>query len=238
MSRTFKFPSNKNWTKEELISFVKEEIRLWEEGKIRAPIHACGGNEDQLIEIFKEIKPNDYVLSSHRNTYHAILHGVDRDALMAEILGDAKGKCNGRARSMGFIDASRNFYSSAIVGGMCGIGVGIAWALKQEQDNFRNDPLNIDEFAVKPPSRHVWCFVGDGVLDGGHFWEALQYVESNDLPLTFVVEDNNRATCSDKLARGIGNSITRNTLGTSKHIIGYAYEPTYPHVGNGKYVAF
>lgn len=225
-------------TKQDLIDFVNKEVALWEAGKIKAPIHACSGNEDQLIEIFKEIKPNDYVLSTHRNTYHALLHGVDPDKLMAEIMGDIAGTCSGRARSMGFIDTSRNFYSSAIVGGMCGIGVGIAWALKQEQDNFKNDPLNIDEFAVKPPERHVWCFVGDGVIDGGHFWEALNYTEGFDLPITFVCEDNNRATCTETKDRCGSNLGLREIIKGHPNVRWYYYTPTYPHVGSGKYVQF
>jgi len=220
--------------KQQLIDFVTLEKTAWEAGRIKAPVHLCGGNEDQLIEIFKEIKPNDYVLSSHRNTFHALLHGVDPEFLMAEIMGDVSGTCNGRARSMGFIDTSRNFYSSAIVGGMCAIGVGIAWALKQEQDNFKNDPLNIDEFAVKPPERHVWCFVGDGVIDGGHFWEALNYAEGWDLPIRFVIEHNDRATCTSWEDRNGKLMLGFNT----RRVITYSYKPTWPHVGSTKYVQF
>lgn len=223
-------------TAQQLIDFVNEEVKAWEAGKIKAPCHFAGGNEDQLIEIFKEIKPHDFVLGSHRNSYHALLHGVDPSKLMAEIMGDVSGPCNGRARSMGFIDPTRNFYASAIVGGMCNIGVGIAWALKQEQDNFKNDPLNIDEFAVKPPTRHVWCFVGDGVLDGGHFWEALQYAVSWELPITFIVEDNDRATCTTKSMRLERSHLDVDDI--NRYLKHYYYEPTYPHVGSGKYIAF
>lgn len=222
-------------TCQDLVDFELRVKALWEAGQIKAPLHLCGGNEEQLIEIFKEVKPHDYVFSTHRNHYHALLHGVPPEALLAEICGHAWGTCMGKARSMGFIDAGRHFYSSAIVGGLAAVAVGTAWALRQQQ---LADPLAIDEHAA---TRHVWCFVGDGALDGGHFWEALNYAIGNGLPVTFVIEDNDRATCSSKKDRGawFGNYLAR----TLKHNYGayvrqYSYEPTYPHVGSGTYVQF
>lgn len=227
--------------KQDLIDFVNEEKLAWEQGLIKAPVHLCSGNEDQLIEIFKDIKPHDYILSSHRNTYHALLAGVSCNKLMDEILGKPSGDCLGRARSMGFIDVKHNFYSSAIVGGMCGIAVGIAWAIKEQEKQVQIDPCSTDEYTVLPPKKHVWCFVGDGVVDGGHFWESLQYAHGWDLPITFIIEDNDRATCTDVKSRlGTKESLDGawRTMLASKHVIHYEYKPTYPHVGTGKYVAF
>lgn len=224
--------------RQELIDFVTHEKALWESGKIKAPVHLCGGNEDQLIEIFKEIKPYDYVLSSHRNSYHALLHGVEASTLMGEILGqsqlpeDSSPLCKGRARSMGFISHRHRFYSSAIVGGCVNIAVGVAWALKRSNA----DELRIDEMAAPP--RRVWCFVGDGALDGGHFWEALQYACAYDLPIRFVIEDNNRATCTsieDRLGTG---HLSLNWPYWKGMVTIYNYEPTWPHVGSGTYIQF
>lgn len=219
--------------KQQLIDFELRIKDAWEAGQIKAPVHFCGGNEDQLIEIFKEIKRDDIVYSSHRNHYHALLHGVEPSDLYNEILAMPSSLCGGHARSMGFINHRKHFYSSAIVGGCCAIAVGTAWALKQEQDN---NPLNIDEFATPP--RHVWCFCGDGVVDGGHFWEAVAYAEGYKLPVTFCIEDNNRATCTgikDRCGFAVG---LREIIKGHPNVKWYYYEPTYPHVGSGKYVAF
>jgi len=228
---------SKSLTKEDLIAFVDEEVKLWEAGKLKIPCHFSGGNEDQLIEIFKEIRPYDYVFSGHRNSYHALLHGVGADVLMDEICGISTALCKGRARSMGFIDHRHKFYASAIVGGCVNIAVGVAVALKRSNA----DELRIDEMATPP--RHVWCFVGDGAVDGGHFWEALQYAEGQELPITFVIEDNDRATCTDvdsregKKHRMRTGLLTQSAWG-SKYIKHYFYEPTFPHVGTGKYIQF
>lgn len=220
---------NQEWTPETLRAFVTEEAKQWEAGKIKAPCHFCGGNEEQLIDIFREIKRHDYVFSGHRNSYHALLHGVDPNDLMCEICGGEEAYCKGRARSMGFIHHKHKFYSSAIVGGCVNIAVGVAVALKQQ---WTIDPLSPDEVSSQ---RRVWAFIGDGAVDGGHFWEALQYAQGWDLPLTFVIEDNDRSTCTSKKARnGLKEMII---LGADK-VKHYNYTPTYPHVGTGKYIQF
>ena len=61
-----------------LIDFETEIKEIYEDGKITAPVHLSGGNEDQLIEIFKDVDKDDWVFSSWRNHYHALLHGVPR----------------------------------------------------------------------------------------------------------------------------------------------------------------
>lgn len=219
--------------KQDLINFEKNLASKWEAGEIRCPLHLCGGNEDELIEIFKDIKPNDYVFSSHRNHYHALLHGISPEVLQEEILGRSDALCCGRARSMGFISHAKHFYASAIVGGCCAIAVGVAWGLKEcNKDNYFCDE---DQESL---NRRVWCFVGDGVIDGGHFWEALQYAEGYKLPITFIIEDNNRATCSIIKDRCGINSELREIVKEHPNVRWYYYIPSWPHVGIGKYVQF
>ena len=43
-------------TKKELIDFELDIKKIYEAGKIRAPIHLSGNNEEQLLKIFKKIK--------------------------------------------------------------------------------------------------------------------------------------------------------------------------------------
>ena len=72
--------------KNDLINFELEIKKLYENGKIKAPIHLSGNNEHQLIEIFKKIKKNDWVFSTWRNHYHALLKGIPRNWLKKEIV--------------------------------------------------------------------------------------------------------------------------------------------------------
>jgi pyruvate dehydrogenase E1 component alpha subunit len=160
----------KQWTKEELIDFENRIGDLYMDNKLPFLFHLSGGNEDQLIEIFKNIKEGDYVISNHRSHYHALLHGIPPETVEDRIL-------NGR--SMFIYDRERNFFCSAIIGGTPAIAAGIAWALKR-----------------KGSDKKVWCFIGDMSAETGHFHEAYKYSLNHDLPITFVVEDNRKSVCS------------------------------------------
>ena len=67
---------------------------------------------------------SDWVFSSWRNHYHALLHGINEKWLLNEIL-------NGR--SMGIINSKRNFYSSSIVGGILPVALGVALSIKKRK---------------------------------------------------------------------------------------------------------
>ena len=190
----------KQWTKEELIAFEDHIGDLYMDNQLPFLFHLSGGNEEQLIDIFKDIKDGDYVISSHRNHYHALLHGVPPDIVEDRIK-------NGR--SMFIYDRERNFFVSAIIGGTPAIAAGIAWALKR-----------------KGSDQKVWCFVGDGTEDNGHLSEAVRYADGFDLPCKFIIESNDRS-CEASNADRWGN--TGNPTWDTSRVIKYHYEPTYPH---------
>jgi TPP-dependent pyruvate/acetoin dehydrogenase alpha subunit len=152
----------------DLIAFEKEVAEAFEAGKIRGPVHLSGGNESQLIEIFKEVRRTDWVFSTWRNHYHALLHGVPREKLMAHIL-------NGPSMNINFPE--HRFVTSAIVGGILPIACGVAAGIKRRGGTDR-----------------VWCFVGDMAATTGAFHEASRYASRQDLPIYFVTEDNDLST--------------------------------------------
>ena len=190
----------KKWTKEELIAFEDHIGDLYLDNKLPFLFHLSGGNEDQLIEIFENINEGDYVISNHRNHYHALLHGVPPEDVENRILD---------GRSMFIYDRQRNFFLSAIIGGTPAIAAGIAWALKR-----------------KGSDQKVWCFVGDGTEDNGHLAEAIRYVDGWDLPCTFVIESNDRS-CEASNADRWGK--TAHPEWNSPSVIRYKYNCTYPH---------
>jgi len=161
--------------KDELIVFEERIARLFEQAQIPYPIHLSGGNEDQLIEIFKEINERDYIFSTHRSHYHYLLAGGSPENLEKMIL---------QGKSMHIYDKHLNFLSSSILAGCSGIAAGVALALKRKNSN-----------------KKAWCFVGDGGEDEGHFYEAVKYVDGHDLSCTFIIEDNNRSVETPKEAR-------------------------------------
>ena len=99
--------SQVRWTSSQLIEFVNSIAEAHDKGYLPFMLHLPGGNEEQLIEIFAQIREGDYVLSTHRNMYHALLHGVSPESLKKQIF-------NGR--SMNITDRGKNFYVSAIIG--------------------------------------------------------------------------------------------------------------------------
>ena len=48
----------KKLTKKDLLKFETKISKLYEDKKIKGPIHLSGNNENQLIKIFKKIKRN------------------------------------------------------------------------------------------------------------------------------------------------------------------------------------
>ena len=73
-------------TKQELIDFETDIKDEFLQAKILAPIHLSDGNEDYLIEIFEHIDRNDWVFSTWRNHYHALLHGISPEWLKEQIM--------------------------------------------------------------------------------------------------------------------------------------------------------
>lgn len=106
-------------TAADLRAFEREVADAFEAKRIHAPVHLAGGNEDQLIEIFQEIARTDWVFSTWRSHYHALLHGIPRALVMEEILA---------GRSMMLHFPAYRFFTSAIVGGILPIACGVAAA--------------------------------------------------------------------------------------------------------------
>jgi pyruvate dehydrogenase E1 component alpha subunit len=214
-------------TKQELVDFEAEAAAAFNAGKIRAPLHLSGGNEDQLIEVFSRVKPHDWVFSTWRSHYHALLHGVPREQLMAKIL---------KGESISINVPELRFYSSAICGGCLPIALGVAWSLK------RNEPGVTDCGNIRAPYRatHVWCFVGDMAAEMGCFHEAVKYAANHDLPVTFVVEDNQKCVNADTAElwgnRSLVNRADRVPINGNVEV--YRYRLTWPHMGTGKFVQF
>ena len=155
-------------TEGDLISFEEEVKSYYGDAKITAPVHLSKGNEKELLDIFQYVHTEDWVFSSWRNHFHALLHGIDRDVLMKDVID---------GRSMSTSSLKPKFYSSSIVAGIIPIAVGVAKSLK-----------------MKNSQRIVWCFIGDMTFETGIFYEAHKYVNNFGLPLQFVVEDNNLST--------------------------------------------
>ena len=193
-------------TAKKLIDFEDYIKREYENGKIKGPIHLSKGNEKQLIQIFKYIDRQDFVFSAWRNHYHAMLHGVPSAVMLDQIFS---------GNSMGMNYDKPFLYSSSIVGGIIPIALGVAIAQKR---------LN--------SRRKVWCFIGDMTMETGSFFEAYKYSINFDLPLKFVIEDNNLSVHTPTKAAW------KKKMKKPNQTIHYTYKNQYPHHGTGKWINF
>lgn len=202
-------------TESDLISFENEIVELFEQKKIRGPIHLSEGNESTLIDIFKNIDKTDWVFSSWRNHYHALLHGVSREDLKEQIIN---------SYSMSVCSSQPKFLVSSIVGGTAPIAAGLAYSLKQ-----------------KGSPEHVWCFVGDMTAETGIYSESVKFAENYSLPVTFIIEDN-RESVGSSTARAWGfpeREVVNGYVKLSPYEWYYQYtKEKYPHVGVGKWISF
>ena len=72
--------------KEKLIRFEEEIAELFNSGKIKAPVHLYHGNEEQIINVFRKIKSNDWVFCTWRSHYQCLLKGVPEKQIKEEIV--------------------------------------------------------------------------------------------------------------------------------------------------------
>jgi TPP-dependent pyruvate/acetoin dehydrogenase alpha subunit len=156
------------YTSDELIAFEDNIVEHWEKGEIQGPVHLCNGNEEQLLEISKRMNDTDWVFSTWRSHYHALIKGVSPIWLKQEILD---------GRSITIVSEKDKFYASAIVSSIIPIAVGAAMAIKNNGG-----------------TEKVWCFVGDMAFETGQFYEMHKYATNLNLPIIFIVEDNGVST--------------------------------------------
>jgi len=157
-------------TPEDLIAFEKDIAAEFEAGNIKSPVHLSGGNESQLIDIFKDIRPEDWVLCQWRSHYHCLLKGVPSADVKAAILA---------GQSIALTFPCHRILASAIVGGVAPISTGLAWSIKRRRG-----------------SERVWCFVGDMTAESGIYHEASKYARRHALPVVWCVEDNGKSVCT------------------------------------------
>ena len=198
--------------KKELINFEEEIASLFNQGKIKAPVHLYQGNEDKIIEIFKKINKQDWVFCSWRSHYQCLLKGVPKEEIKNEIL-------SGRSISLCFPE--HKIYSSALVGGSIPIAVGAALSLKIKKDK----------------GTMVYCFMGEMTSETGIAHECIKYSISHDLPIHFIIEDNEKSVCTDTRNTWKLKKLTYEGV-NDKYVTFYSYKSKWPHAGAGKRIQF
>jgi len=143
-------------------------------GKVGGFCHLHIGQEGAAAGSIKPLREDDYVLTAYRDHTQAIAKGVSPNAVMAELYGRVDGASGGKGGSMHIFDAKVRFMGGyGIVGGQVPLATGMAWKIKyREEDSV------------------VLVFLGDAAVNQGGFHESLNMAGLWQLPILYVVENN------------------------------------------------
>jgi pyruvate dehydrogenase E1 component alpha subunit len=170
--------------KEELRSMLERMLlyRRFEEkaeeayaiGKIGGFCHLHIGQEAAAEGCIGPLREDDYVISAYREHTQALAKGLDPKVVMAELYGRAAGASGGKGGSMHVFGVDHSFMGGhGIVGGQVPLATGMGWAIK-----YRNE------------DRVTMCFMGDAAVNQGAFHESLNMAAIWNLPVIYVVENN------------------------------------------------
>ncbi len=157
--------------------FESECIKLYRQGFIRGYFHPYLGEEAIAVGVCAALKPDDYIVSTHRGHGHCIAKGAKLKKMVAEVFGKETGYCRGRGGSMHISDLSvGNLGANGIVGAGIPIGVGAGLGI-----------------SIRSTSQVVVIFFSDGASNNGVFAESLNLAAIWNLPVIFVLENNQYA---------------------------------------------
>ncbi len=147
----------------------------YRQGKVGGYMHVYIGMEATAVGFNEALRPGyDYVITAYRDHAQPILMGSDPVKVMAEIMGRADGLSRGKGGSMHIYDIERGFFGGwGIVGGHTPLGAGLAFAAKYRGED-----------------RVTLCYLGDGASNAGVFFESLNMAGLWDLPVIFIIENN------------------------------------------------
>jgi pyruvate dehydrogenase E1 component alpha subunit len=150
-------------------------------GLIHGTMHLSIGQEASAVGAVLRLRPDDYILSTHRGHGHCIAKGADPARMLAEFFGKETGYCRGRGGSMHIADVEGgNLGANGIVAGGLPIAVGVGMSIKAQRQD-----------------RVCVVFFGDGATNEGAFHEALNMASIWTLPVVFVCENNKYAMSMD-----------------------------------------
>jgi len=158
-------------------AFEEMAEQLYAVGKVHGTMHLSIGMEASAVGTIAALRPDDYILSTHRGHGHCIAKGADLERMMAEFMGKETGYCRGRGGSMHIADVQGgNLGANGVVGGGLATAMGVGLGLKMQGSD-----------------RICLCFFGDGAANLGPFHESLNMAAIWSLPVVYICENNQYA---------------------------------------------
>jgi pyruvate dehydrogenase E1 component alpha subunit len=178
--------------------FEEKAGQLYGMGLIGGFCHLYIGQEAVVVGLEAAAEEGDKRVTSYRDHGHMLACGMDPKGVMAELTGREGGYSKGKGGSMHMFSKEKHFYGGhGIVAAQVPIGAGLAFADKYNENG-----------------RVTFTYFGDGAANQGQVYETYNMAELWDLPVVFVIENNQYA---------MGTSIKRSTKSPSLWERGAAY---------------
>ena len=188
LQKEFEAAKRFNANSDQMLEFYKQMllIRRFEEkagqlyglGLIGGFCHLYIGQEAVAIGLQSALDGDtDSVITGYRDHGHMLAYGIDPKVIMAELTGREAGISKGKGGSMHMFSTQHKFYGGhGIVGAQVALGGGLALAHQY------NDDGGI-----------CLAYFGDGAANQGQVYETFNMAALWNLPIVFVVEDNQYA---------------------------------------------
>src|SRR6266436_1183899 len=154
--------------------FEQTSLKYYNLGRMGGFLHLYSGQEAVAVGTISLLGENDHVITAYRDHGHAIAVGMSMNECMAELYGKATGCSKGKGGSMHFFAPDKNYWGGhGIVGGQTPLGLGLAYGIK-----------------YKGLKGAALCFLGDGAMNQGCFYESLNMAALFELPVIYIIENN------------------------------------------------
>ena len=208
--------------------FEEKAGQLYGMGLIGGFCHLYIGQEAVVVGLEAAAEEGDKRITSYRDHGHMLACGMDANGVMAELTGREGGYSKGKGGSMHMFSKEKHFYGGhGIVGAQVPLGAGLAFANKY-LDN----------------KRVTFAYFGDGAANQGQVYETFNMAALWQLPVIFVVENNQyamgtaqqRSTSSQEIyQRGIAFGIPGEAVdGMNVLAVKEASEKAVAHCRSGK----
>ena len=157
--------------------FEEKAGQLYGMGLIGGFCHLYIGQEAVVVGLEAAAEEGDKRITTYRDHGHMLACGMDPKGVMAELTGREGGYSRGKGGSMHMFSKEKHFYGGhGIVGANVPLGAGLAFADKYNENG-----------------RVTFTYFGDGAANQGQVYETFNMAALWDLPVIFVIENNQYA---------------------------------------------
>ena len=180
------------------VRLFEERVReLFQGGRIPGFLHTSVGQEACAVGVASALRPDDYVLSTHRGHGHLVAKGGSLRGLMAELYGKANGICHGKGGTMHIADVSVGYLgANGVLASGCVVAPGVGLSIRHRKSG-----------------QVVVTFFGDGAANRGPFHEGVNMAALWKLPVIFFCENNRWASTTAHRESTAGGSIAARAAG-------------------------